>query len=114
MKHRDTELTSLSLDDYLDILNLAIHLGDQEWQADIIRTLHHRTEPGYREPAKPGERTEQELWQCVDQINDRMLALYKELKSTDDQETQRKLLDQMWELKIARVEVFRKICSIYQ
>lgn len=29
----------LQLDDYLDLLNLAINLGDTRWQKEIIRKL---------------------------------------------------------------------------
>ncbi|MCT1403606.1 hypothetical protein M4D81_31870 [Paenibacillus sp. p3-SID867] len=114
MDQCDKEPTSLTLDDYLDLLSLAIRLEDRKWQADIVRTLRHMLEPQDKKQAKSEECTEQELWQCVNQINDRMFALYNELKATDDKDMQRKLLDQMWELKIARVEVFRKIRSIYQ
>lgn len=114
MDQSDKEPTSLTLDDYLDLLSLAIRLEDREWQEDIVRTLRHMLEPQGEKQAKSEECTEQELWQCVNQINDRMFALYNELKATDDKDMQRKLLDQMWELKIARVEVFRKIRSIYQ
>lgn len=114
MDQCDKEPTSLTLDDYLDLLSLAIRLEDRKWQADIVRTLRHMLEPQGEKQAKSEECTEQELWQCVNQINDRMFALYNELKATDDKDMQRKLLDHMWELKIARVEVFRKIRSIYQ
>ncbi|WP_178020001.1 hypothetical protein [uncultured Paenibacillus sp.] len=31
--------TRLSIDDYLDLLNLAAHLGDRQWQKEIIRKL---------------------------------------------------------------------------
>ncbi|MET3938765.1 hypothetical protein ABIC22_001577 [Paenibacillus sp. PvP094] len=31
--------TSLQLDDYLDLLNLAITLGDTKWQKEIVRKL---------------------------------------------------------------------------
>ncbi|MDU4694386.1 MULTISPECIES: hypothetical protein [Paenibacillus] len=31
--------TRLNIDDYLDLLNLAAHLGDQQWQKEIIRKL---------------------------------------------------------------------------
>jgi hypothetical protein len=109
----DKEPTSLTLDDYLDLLSLAIRLEDRKWQADIVRTLRHMQEPQGEKQVKSEECTEHELWQCMNQINDRMFALYNELKATDDKDKQRKLLDQMWELKIARVEVFRKIRSIY-
>ncbi|GIO95257.1 hypothetical protein GNF98_16150 [Clostridium perfringens] len=113
MDQCDKEPTSLTLDDYLDLLSLAIRLEDRKWQADIVCTLRHMQEPQGEKQAKSAECTEQELWQCMNQINDRMFALYNELKATDDKDMQRKLLDQMWELKIARVEVFRKIRSIY-
>ncbi|WP_164515015.1 hypothetical protein [Paenibacillus lentus] len=32
---------SLQVDDYLDLLNLATHLGDVKWQKEIIRKLEH-------------------------------------------------------------------------
>ncbi|WP_187385753.1 hypothetical protein [Gorillibacterium timonense] len=42
--------TRLSLDDYLDMLNLAIRLGDKEWQKEITAKLEeltsHQTEAG--------------------------------------------------------------------
>ncbi|WP_178075832.1 hypothetical protein [Paenibacillus oralis] len=31
--------TALCTDDYLDLLNLAIQLGDKQWQKEIIRKL---------------------------------------------------------------------------
>ncbi|MGF6357321.1 DNA-binding MarR family transcriptional regulator [Paenibacillus sp. 4624] len=31
----------LQLDDYLDLLNLAINLGDTRWQKEIIRKLSY-------------------------------------------------------------------------
>ncbi|MBM6384171.1 MULTISPECIES: hypothetical protein [Paenibacillus] len=39
--------TSLQLDDYLDLLNLAITLGDTKWQKEIVRKL------AYTYPAVP-------------------------------------------------------------
>lgn len=37
----DTTLqkTTLQLDDYLDLLNLAMNIGDVKWQKEIIRKL---------------------------------------------------------------------------
>ncbi|MCM3493079.1 MULTISPECIES: hypothetical protein [Paenibacillus] len=113
MHYHNMQHTSLSLDDYLDLLNLAIRLGDEHWQAEIISTLKQMQEPPEMCSDKE-EYSEQELWQCIDQINNRMHQLYAELKATQDESMQRKLLDQMWELKIARIEVFRKLKSIYQ
>ncbi|MCM3784626.1 hypothetical protein M3231_16810 [Neobacillus mesonae] len=33
--------TSLQLDDYLDLLNLAVSVGDEKWQKEIIRKLSY-------------------------------------------------------------------------
>lgn len=33
--------TCLQIDDFLDLLNLAIQLGDQKWQREIIRKLEY-------------------------------------------------------------------------
>ncbi|WP_435923629.1 hypothetical protein [Paenibacillus sp. DYY-L-2] len=34
-----TRKSSLQIDDYLDLLNLAASLGDAKWQKEIIRKL---------------------------------------------------------------------------
>lgn len=36
-----TQKTSLQIDDYLDLLNLAVHVGDHKWQKEIIRKLEY-------------------------------------------------------------------------
>ncbi|MEF2966405.1 hypothetical protein V3851_11245 [Paenibacillus sp. M1] len=36
-----TRKSSLLIDDYLDLLNLATRLGDQKWQKEIIRKLEY-------------------------------------------------------------------------
>ncbi|MDO7906835.1 hypothetical protein Q5741_10400 [Paenibacillus sp. JX-17] len=33
--------TSLHVDDYLDLLNLAVQIGDTKWQKDITRKLEY-------------------------------------------------------------------------
>ncbi|MBA9083684.1 hypothetical protein FHR92_000127 [Fontibacillus solani] len=34
-----TRKTTLQIDDFLDLLNLATQLGDQKWQKEILRKL---------------------------------------------------------------------------
>lgn len=34
-----TRKSSLQIDDYLDLLNLAVSLGDLKWQKEILRKL---------------------------------------------------------------------------
>ena len=36
-----TQKTSLHTDDYLDLLNLAVRIGDLKWQKEIIRKLEY-------------------------------------------------------------------------
>ncbi|WP_410771179.1 hypothetical protein [Fontibacillus sp. BL9] len=36
-----TRKSSLQIDDYLDLLNLASSLGDLKWQKEIIRKLEY-------------------------------------------------------------------------
>ncbi len=36
-----TQKTTLQIDDYLDLLNLAVHIGDRKWQKEIIRKLEY-------------------------------------------------------------------------
>lgn len=36
-----TRKTTLHIDDFLDLLNLATQLGDQKWQKEILRKLEY-------------------------------------------------------------------------
>lgn len=36
-----TQKTALQIDDYLDLLNLAVHVDDHKWQKEIIRKLEY-------------------------------------------------------------------------
>ncbi len=36
-----TRKSSLQIDDYLDLLNLAVSLGDVKWQKEILRKLEY-------------------------------------------------------------------------
>ncbi|WP_334074331.1 MULTISPECIES: hypothetical protein [Paenibacillus] len=36
-----TRKSSLQIDDYLDLLNLAASLGDVKWQKEILRKLNY-------------------------------------------------------------------------
>lgn len=38
---KNSRRSSLNVDDYLDLLNLAAHLGDVKWQKEIMRKLHY-------------------------------------------------------------------------
>ncbi|MFC4099425.1 hypothetical protein [Paenibacillus xanthanilyticus] len=94
------------VDDYLDLLNMAKRLQDQEWEQELLQTLreykrHSAMEIHYR--------MTQGLWRRFDEINRRMLELYEKLKANQDQTENEQIQEQVWDLKIERIDVMRRI-----
>lgn len=97
------------VDDYLDLYNYALRLGDLEWQRDIIRLLKEKDaiiqEELHRMMAE-------ELWRLFDQINGKMLQIFEELRHTDSAKRTEELRERAWELKVQRNAVTKKIRAI--
>ncbi len=93
-------------DDYLDLLNYAIQIGDEEWQQEILLNLKrlNHSEEWQREWAV----TEQ-LWRQFDRINQQLLSLYDSIRETTDDSSKQRLLEQWWHLKLERISVSRQI-----
>ncbi len=93
-------------DDYLDLLNYAIQIGDEEWQQEILLNLKrlNHSEEWQREWAV----TEQ-LWRQFDRINQQLLSLYDSIRETTDDSSKQRLLEQWWQLKLERISVSRQI-----
>ncbi len=93
-------------DDYLDLLNYAIQIGDAEWQQEILTNLKrlNHSEEWQREWAV----TEQ-LWRQFDRINQQLLSLYDSIRETSDDSSKQRLLEQWWQLKLERISVSRQI-----
>ncbi|MFD1884174.1 hypothetical protein [Paenibacillus wenxiniae] len=93
-------------DDYLDLLNYAIQIGDEQWQQEILTNLKrlNHSEEWKREWAV----TEQ-LWRQFDRINQQLLSLYDSIRETSDDSSKQYLLEQWWQLKLERISVSRKI-----
>lgn len=96
------------IDDHLDLLNLAKELHDTAWEQELLLTLkeykrHVNAEIHYR--------MKQGLWRRFDEINRRMLELYGKLHALQDPALNRELKAQVWDLKLERIEVMRRIHS---
>ncbi|ACT00874.1 hypothetical protein [Paenibacillus sp. JDR-2] len=93
------------INDYLDLYNYAKQIGDQEWQRDISRSL-----AGWKEQASQQALSMKaaELWRKFDVINRKMLDLYRQLRNSDDSSDLKTLREEVWLLKLQRVELSRQ------
>ncbi|WP_027091887.1 hypothetical protein [Cohnella thermotolerans] len=94
------------IDDYLDLYNFAVQIGDEAWQEEIVGRLRSR-ETHIRELAE--HLALQELWRKFDAINRRMLEIYDQLKSNRDEANVQRLRETVWELKQQRAIIASKI-----
>ncbi len=93
-------------DDYLDLLNYAIQIGDAEWEQEILadlKRLNHSDE-WQREWA-----VTEHLWRQFDRINQQLISVYDSIRETTDDSSKQRLLEQWWQLKLERISVSRQI-----
>lgn len=91
----------LDINDYLDLYLIAGHLGDENWQGEIIEALKNNEHL----QSMQGKSFEL-LWQEYQQVNMQILEIYKQVQSQAfDEELQEKVLL----LKQKRIELSRKI-----
>ncbi|WP_336771709.1 hypothetical protein [Paenibacillus sp. MMO-58] len=93
------------INDYLDLYNYAKQIGDLEWQQEITRSL-----AGWKEQACQQALSVKaaELWRKFDVINRKMLDLYRQLRNSDDSSDLKTLREEVWLLKLQRVELSRQ------
>ncbi|MCD1258344.1 hypothetical protein B5M42_005740 [Paenibacillus athensensis] len=90
------------VDDYLDLYNFAAQLGDTHWQQEIMHTLKNKDQ-------HVQSLLQQQLWQLFDSVNRKMLELFEQMRATQNQAEKETIREQVWELKLIRVEIVRKI-----
>ncbi|MBP2001195.1 geranylgeranyl pyrophosphate synthase [Paenibacillus shirakamiensis] len=94
------------VDDYLDLLNYAKHMGDLSWQLDLmetLKTLPDLSEEEFRQAA------EDLLWRQFDEVNSKMMDLFIQIRKSADETTKQLLLEKMWDLKRERISLSQKI-----
>ncbi|MEI7026147.1 hypothetical protein [Paenibacillus sp. y28] len=92
--------------DYLDLYNYAGSLNDREWQEQIMETLRaHQTHL-----QQESQQVQQwELWKKFEELNEKLLSLFARLKESESLSDTEEIKRQMWELKIQRLELGRKM-----
>lgn len=94
------------INDYLDLYNYAVALGDTEWQLELLTKLKQN---GVHIERHMRENYREQLWRTFDSINRSMLEIYDELRKTKNVRTSEILKERVWELKIRRLDVSRKL-----
>ncbi|MDF2660070.1 MAG: hypothetical protein K0Q94_2861 [Paenibacillus sp.] len=94
------------INDYLDLYNYAVALGDSEWQLELINKLKQN---GVHIERHLRENQREQLWKMFDSINRNMLEIYDELRDTKNVKKSEILKEQVWELKIRRLDISRKL-----
>ncbi|CAN7281911.1 MULTISPECIES: hypothetical protein [unclassified Paenibacillus] len=98
-------------DDYLDLLNYAKQIGDAQWQNEIIQTL---SKSALYMQQTTLEYQISQLWHQFDAVNKKMLELYRQLRETDNVYVSSRLIEEVWGLKLQRVEIGKQLNATYQ
>ncbi|AJY73909.1 hypothetical protein [Paenibacillus beijingensis] len=100
-------ITQIWIDDYLDLLNYAVQIGDSAWKEEIVQTLKQMNVPDYN----PVQELKVQLWQQYDAVIHEMLAVYERLrKSTANEDRQAE--EALWNLKQRRLYIARQLKRI--
>ncbi|MFD0672761.1 hypothetical protein [Cohnella sp. GCM10027633] len=99
------------VDDYLDLLNYAQQIGDIEWQQEILRTL---SDTERRKEQAALELRAESLWRQFDAINAKMLELYRQLGETGNEYNAARITEEVWGLKLRRIEIGRQLNAALQ
>lgn len=90
------------VNDQLDLYNLARSLGDTAWQQEFLGRLYNREQLIRREARL---QSKEELWRRFDEINGRMLVLYREIRSLSRKGEELALREEALELKRQRTRI---------
>lgn len=94
------------VDDYLDLYNYASQIGDTDWQQVILRQLAEHESLSL---AEQQSKLKDELWRKFDSVNNKLLELFRELRSSTNQNHTENVMEQLILLKQQRVEIRRKL-----
>ncbi|MHA7966294.1 hypothetical protein ACX93W_19395 [Paenibacillus sp. CAU 1782] len=111
MKITEKDIAAKWTDNYLDLYNFAIEIGDTEWQQHILQTLKARDAHIALE-IQHGLRVD--LWLRFDAINRKVLELYEQLHNVQYSDAERRqLTEKVWEFKLQRIMIASKLKEHY-
>ncbi|WP_239617776.1 hypothetical protein [Cohnella mopanensis] len=102
----NNRIASQWINNQLDLYNLAVSLGDQVWQDQILDRLRSKEEYIQREIQ---EQAWQDLWLRFDDINRKILGIYEQLHTSVSEGHKSSLREQAWELRALRVQIGKKL-----
>ncbi|SDF95678.1 hypothetical protein SAMN04488542_12192 [Fontibacillus panacisegetis] len=107
MINRDAELLAERwVDDYLDLFNYAGTIGDVEWQKEIIEILNNSKALIQHEIRTT---IMQHLWHKYDLVNEKMLELFSKMKHVNSSVEELSIKELIWNLKLQRIDLARRI-----
>ncbi|MEK3904408.1 MULTISPECIES: hypothetical protein [unclassified Paenibacillus] len=100
----------MSIDDYLDLLNYAKAINDEQWQADLLEKLKN-----YEKLAEEKKQVDsvRALWTRFDDINVLLMQLFDKLREQEDTPDSSLWKEQIWELKMERIHVAKQLQARY-
>ncbi|MUT66663.1 hypothetical protein [Paenibacillus sp. NEAU-GSW1] len=94
------------IDDHLELLHYAKQIGDIEWQNEIIALLKNKEQ--HTKQLALMLKADQ-LWRQFDRINSKMLELYNQLRTSNDEREIEALKEEVWALKLQRIDLSKQL-----
>ncbi|ETT63144.1 MULTISPECIES: hypothetical protein [Paenibacillus] len=100
----------MSIDDYLDLLNYAKAINDEQWQADLLEQLKN-----YEALVEEKKQVDsvRALWTRFDDINGLLMQLFDKLREHEDTPDSALWKERIWELKMERIHVAKQLQARY-
>lgn len=102
-------LTEAWINDYLDLYNYARSIGDSEWEAAILESLHNKD---IRLQEYKKSLLLHNLWRAYETINQQLMEIFAELRAAEDRSRTESLQEVWHKLKLKRIDVARKILAV--
>lgn len=100
----------MSMNDYLDLLNYAKAINDEQWQADLLEQLKN-----YEALVEEKKQVDsvRALWTRFDDINGLLMQLFDKLREHEDTPDSALWKERIWELKMERIHVAKQLQARY-
>ncbi|MFC5470789.1 hypothetical protein ACFPPD_19045 [Cohnella suwonensis] len=96
------------MDDHLDMYNMALLLGDSEWQDRLLKKMADREKLIAKELRVIAHA---EVLRNFESLNKDLLNLYEQMRVSSDKEELIALRDRIWELRALRMDVYKKLLA---
>jgi len=106
---KPSELAQLWIDDYLDLLNMAIRMEDEAWQSELLETM--RNMPSHIDETVKTYYVQQ-LRQRFESIHFEMQRLYLRIQQSQNLQEELSLKKLIWDLKMQRMRIAKQLKAV--